>query len=853
MIALASYGLIAAQLPTNDQTTIQVPEHTTPNSPAPATDNDAGDLIPEDINTGDENDDDEDEQPEVSQPIIHAILVHGNKHISTEAVLNKIPYRVGHVFNPQLTTRLIRTLFTDLNRFSTITVKQEELSNNLINLHIFVQEKYPLKEFTFEGNKQISQKEIIEKLKLDEIPAVDKEELDTIAQKIKRLYREKGYHKISIDTQLDVDASDKALAHFIIKEFPKTQVRRILFTGNKHVSGKNLRNILFTREDWLLSFLDHSGTFQEERLEGDKHAIEQYYQNHGYFNAKVTDVIVEPDTSNSSFTITYEIQEGDLYTIKEVHVPGNELISEEYLLQRLPVQPGQIYSRELIVETIKALEFMWGERGYIFAHIDPSIQPNDDEKTVSLSFYTELGNPITLNKITIKGNKKTRDKVIRRALVLDEGELITNQRMELSKSRVESLGFFDQREGVNWKVNRLDDDKADLDLMVKEAKTGHAGFQLNITGTERTITEPLKGVSLELNLSDTNLFGTGVRTNMTGRFSHEDMSFLFNITQPWLFDRPIFGSFDMYHKRLAYEELHQTRAVNEIDTGGAITTGFVTWLRNYPLFNDTFVRLAVGLDNIKYQEIPTAVISGAQNAMQLILAEQSYNILLQQLFRPNTYGSIIAQIGQDIRNHPMHPSRGFFWLARAVGAFSGSDSCTGFYKFDFDFHWYTPLIGERDLVFHLHSFLGFANPLKGRLIPYRDLFHIGGYSTVRGFLWGQIGPQFGLVNNEGTFLGDSIGASKALYINAEFIFPITPDFGIKALLFYDGGTGWDNPYVATVPAQFIRHNNFNYRHAVGAGLRLLNPMPLRVDWGFKLDPRKGESAHEVHFNMAYDW
>lgn len=805
-------------------------------------------------------DDEEDEPQEqinsaepAKMPIIAQIIVDGNVYVSTEAILNRIPYRVGQPFNPQLTGKLIRNLFTELKRFRNVTIETAPVDENSITLYVIVQEKYPLKDFIFSGNNQLSKKEIYEKLKLDEIPAVDKDELDTIALKIKRLYREKGYHKIDITSELEVDDSNKAVAKFFITEHARAVVKRIEFAGNNNVPSKKLRNILYTREDWLLSFLDRSGIFQEERLEGDKYAIEQYYQNHGYYDAKVTDVIISPDADNTCFTITYEIQEGALYHIKDIKVPGNEILSEEFILCRIPIKPGDVYSRELVVETIKALEFVWGEHGYIFAHVDPSIQADEENKTISLAFYTELGNKINLNRITVRGNKKTRDKVIRRQLVLDEGELLTNQKMEISKNRVESLGYFDQREGVNWKINRIDDENADLDLIVKEARTGNASFQLSFSGTDRSISSPLKGVSMELNVSDINLFGTGVRTNITGRFSHEDVSFMFNLTQPWLFDKPIFGSFDSYHKRLAYEEVRHTLPINEIDTGGVVTTGFVTRMRTFPWINDVFVRGAVGLDNIKYQAIPRAVITRARDEIERFEASAAYDILLEKLFRPNTYASVVAQMGQDIRNHPLHPNHGHSWLARAVGAFSGSQGCTGFYKFDFDFHYYTPLIGEYDLIFHLHTFLGFANPFKGRLIPYRDLFHIGGPATVRGFLWGQISPQFGVIDFEDSFIGDSIGASKALYLNAEFIFPIMSDFSVKGLLFYDGGSGWDNPYARDVPSQFIRHNGFDYRHAVGFGFRLLNPMPLSIDWGFKLDPRKGESVHEVHFNMAYGW
>src|SRR5205809_7213556 len=126
----------------------------------------------------------------------------------------------------------------------------------------------------------------------------------------------------------------------------------------------------------------------------------------------------------------------------------------------------------------KRLELIWGDYGYIFAHVEPSLQPNEDDKTVDIAFFSELGDQVYLNKITIRGNNKTRDKIIRRKILLEEGDLLTHNKMNLSKRNVASLGYFDPREGVNWKVRRLNKELADLDLMVKETKTGHFGAQL---------------------------------------------------------------------------------------------------------------------------------------------------------------------------------------------------------------------------------------------------------------------------------------------------------------------------------------------------------------------------------------
>jgi outer membrane protein insertion porin family len=206
---------------------------------------------------------------------------------------------------------------------------------------------------------------------------------------------------------------------------------------------------------------------------------------------------------------------------------------------------------------------------------------------------------------------------------------------------------------------------------------------------------------------------------------------------------------------------------------------------------------------------------------------------------------------QDTRNHPVHTMWGHKWRFTTKFAIPTFGDDLGYYKIELDASWFTPLIAEYDLVLKLHGYFGICNPFKNRSVPFGDLFHIGGQSSVRGFLFGQIGPQF---------LGDTIGGSKAFFWNAELIVPITADMNMKAVVFYDGGTGFDNPYVTTADKAFVTGNRFDYRHAVGIGLRVLQPMPINVDWGFKIDPRKNkffpnrsEAASEIHFGMSYDW
>lgn len=774
---------------------------------------------------------------------IGAIKIHGNVTTSKDAILNHIPYKIGEIFDARKTKTLIRNLYYNLKKFRNIKVKAEIVNDTHLNLHIFIEEKYQLKEFKTIGNKKVSEKEIAKKISLENITSIDPEELKIIANKIQDIYLEKGYHQTTIETALELDDNNRASATLTIHEGKAATVKQIHFVGNNFISSKQLRAVALTKEDWLLGFLDKSGNYHPDRLEGDKHFIEQFYQNNGFLHAKVIGIDIDIDPETQNIILTFQIEEGDQYIIDKISAPGTDLVPEQYLLAMLPIRPGMYYSREAITNAIKRLELIWGDYGYIFAHIEPSIQPNEDEKTVSLSFFSELGDQVYLNKINIRGNTKTRDKIIRRKIVLDEGELLTQSRMNISKRNVASLGYFDPRDGVNWKIRRLNKEEADLDLIVKETKTGHFGAQLGFGGSGADWQSPISGMSIKGELSDTNLFGSGVHLNLSTTYSKDEQTAMIHLAQPWLFDKPILGAFDIYHRRPVYDELRHVRTVQQKLTGGSVTFGCITQSKNQ-LFHDVNILFSAGVEDIKYNQEPIAQLQNPFERMQ-------YQAILNQEFRPGTFAFVSTKMEQDTRNHPVHTMWGHKWRFATKFAIPTFGNNIGFYKIELDASWFTPLIAEYDLILKLHAYFGISAPFKNRTVPFGDLFHIGGQSSVRGFLFGQIGPQF---------LGDTIGGSKAFFWNAELIAPITADMNMKAVVFYDGGTGFDNPYVTNADKRFVTGNNFDYRHAIGIGIRVLQPMPVNIDWGFKIDPRKNrlfpnrsESASEVHFGMSYDW
>lgn len=791
----------------------------------------------------------EDIQANESQRIIRNIFIQGNKNVPFEAILNKIPYHIAEIFTPLKSKQLITNLY-DMGYFSNIELEAEPVGKDGLNLYIILHEKKLLRDVIFKGNKHLPEKDIKKKINFAEKPAIDESDLNKYVIALKKLYREKNYHHVDIKAELIADQkTDKVDALFTIEENKTTQVQRVFFEGNKAFPSKQLRSLIFTREDWILGFMDRSGSYIPEAIEADRHTIENFYQSNGYLNAKVTNVDIVPDPKDPTILrITFHILEGDIYTISEIKIPGNTVIPLEQLESRLPIKVGDLYSRDKIRDSIEAIRMLLGEFGYIYADVDPAPEPDDETKTVKLTFFIELGDKLTIRNIKIGGNEKTRQKVILRKIPLAPGDLLTTQRMELAKSQIEQLGYFDQQNGVSWKIKRISRDMADLELFVREVKTGRVDAQLGFGGSPKDLQNPTESLRIGGSISDTNLFGLGIGFNLSGEFSKQERQLLFNITEPWLFDRPIFAAIDIAIKKSIYEDIRlTTEEVREQLVNGSLSLGFIA-----QKLNQTRIVAMFGIEGLHYNNAPQASPSQFINPKEFT----EYNAVLRRRFPNGSYVWTAAQASQDFRNHPMHPSRGYQWLGQtrfaipSNGQFhiasnpNASPYNFGFWKIDFDASYFTPLIGERDLVFYLHTHFGIVGNFPGKVIPFRELYHIGGPASVRGFLFGEIGP---------TFRGDSIGAKKAFWINSEFIFPVAPDFSIKGVLFYDGGAGWDTPDAAEISRRNLRNNKFNYRHAIGFGVRLLRPTPVKIDWGFKLDKRRGESPSQVHLSMSHDF
>lgn len=796
---------------------------------------------------------------------IRDIHVTGNVVISKNSILNRLSQKIGDVFSVNYTATMIKNLY-HLGYFHQVQIYAEPIGEDLVDLHVVLKEKPKLKEVLFVGNKAISEKDLKTELNVEKIPTIEKEELKAYINKIKKYYRKKNYHQVQVKAQLINSEDGRVSIEFTITEGKKSYLNRLSFKGNKSIPSKKLKKAIFSKEDWILGMLDHAGTYNPEMVEGDKAMIEEAYKNNGFINAKVTNAELEQDPNSGHYHITYHIHEGDRYRIKDIQIEGNDVVSEQRLRQILPIQEGQFYAVDNLRTSIENLRMLWGEHGYLFADIEPNIDVHEEDKTVSISFNSDLKDQVYLNRLTIRGNKKTRDKVIRRQILLDEGAMITNQKMELSKACVGLLGYFDPRNGVNWKTTRLDSTHADLDLMLQEVKTGSFSANLKFGGSPTNRQSPDTGLTFSTSFGDKNFMGSGIAIANSIEIAKQYRAFNGSLSNPWMFDRPIRGALNGFIKSSEFadqvdiaEEAPYERAI-----GGDICLGYVT-----KLLGGILADSRIHIEKITYPQKISAAKRLGSNDMTIA------QLLLDKNFQSGNQVSFIGTLNQDRRNGLAFPTNGYQWNFLAQYTIPGwkqsplditdCNACAAgprqmatfnYFKLEVDTSYYTPLINEHDLVLCLHGRAGIVSPFKCKDIPFRELYHIGGPDSVRGYTYGQVGPQW---------KGNSLGATKAFYLNVEFIVPITSDLNTRGVIFYDGGAGWDTPYkdefsqaarnAGLCFEENFENNNFFYRHSVGIGVRLKSPTPLQVDFGIKLNPSKKYRKHltEMHLNMEHSF
>jgi len=737
---------------------------------------------------------------------INNIQITGNKKVSNDAIYDKLINKVGQELNNKVFRVEIQNIY-DLGFFEEVAIYFNKSTNTL---EYKLKEKPIVTSIIFKGNNEISNEDLEKELTFKPYTVLNIDEIRRSKQKLLKFYEQKGYYLASIreelneiDTKDDIEAGDTSFELiFNISENSKITVQKITFIGNKNISDNEIKEILMIKEKTPFSWMSGSGSYIESAVDADKERLAYFYTTKGYPAVKVAGPITFVSPDKKFIYLSYNIEEGSKYLFGNIEVNADDYIfTKEELDEKIVLKPGEIYNSMEIRRQMIEFQNLYGDKGYAFTNVIPLMNYNETDKTVDLVFKIDKGNLAYFNEINIVGNNKTRDKVIRRELRVKEGELYNFSKLELSKTRIRSLGYFEDvvfhQYSVKDKDGNFREDSLNIEIRLKEREsTG----QFMISAGYSTY----EGFLMMATIQEENFFGYGQRIMLSANISSLQNTFMISFFDPYIFDTDWSGGIDIYRTKRYVRGYNTTTFGFQTKVGYSIavfTKAYITYK-----LEDRTTRWKDNLSKLFNEEVENGITS-----------------------------STILSIVRDERDDRLIPSKGNYDKVSLELAGLGGDK--NFYRLILDKRYYHPIIW--DVVFRARLMYGFIKPYNNQALPISENFLMGGIDTLRGYDYLTIGPQEN--DNDGNpFV---IGGTNQILFNTEIELPLIPEANIKAVLFFDAGSVFnsiDSEFTLSHPLRYDWGFGFRWRSPIG---------PLRFEWGFPIDRRQGESKTVFQFSI----
>lgn len=744
---------------------------------------------------------------------IQQISIQGNVVIPASTILTQIESKEGLPYNPEIVTKDVQRIY-DIGFFSTVEVDIQEVAGGM--QVTYVVEEYPvISKIEFQGNKRLKEEKFEEVLELSPSNISDIIHLKFYPQKIHEdrqrlleLYHSEGYQNAKVSSEVVPDPEapqEKVIVRYQIEENQKAIVRNVMFEGNTAFTAEELQKVMSVRRKNFLSWFTGTGKYAEEMLEADRQTLREFYRDHGYLDANVVDVHLDFKEDSRDMFITITIEEGDVYTIAEVSATGYTVFSEEEVQKLIKLAVGDPFSPSKIRGDMYTIADEYAQKGYVQPIsgdttgkflIEPEIQLNREARQVSVKYSIREGVPHTVNRITITGNKNTRDKVIRREIKLQEGDRFNSEYLRQSLQKVFNLGLFEEMPVLEM-LEGAEPNTVDLVFNVTER---YSIGSFNFGGGWDTV----DAWTVTGGISAHNLFGLAHSLDFSATLGSTSTLFSIDYSMPHFLDSPYLVGFDAYKLEREYS------TYNKKSNGGGIRFG-----RNV---TENIMLIA----KYRYEDV------------NIYDVEEDASIRFKESEGKSSTSSMSMLLRRSTINNIFLPTKGMRTelQGEVAGGFLGADN--NFYKVTVNNNIYFPLYKE--IALRVKGEYGFVKEYgDSDDVPIFERFYGGGATTVRGYKERSIGPKD---ENE-----EAIGGNSRIVFTSEIIIPIQKQ--IRFVTFFDMGDVYgpdENFDVSTM------------KKSVGAGIRLNTPFGLmRFDYGYKLDDaeiEKDDKAYEFHFGLG---
>jgi len=741
------------------------------------------------------------------------VVITGNQRVEEEAIRVQVRSQSGTRLDEQTVDSDIRAIYR-IGFFDDVEASVDEENGNWV-LTYHVSERPLIREVHIEGNHKINREELDGAFKVRPNTIFEPDKVRRGIDEAKKLYEKKGYLDAAITYETKPVAENETILTYRIEENKLVRISSLVFEGNRAFSARQLRGAMQTKEEWLFSFVTGAGNLDNEVLKTDIERLTAFYYDHGYIDVKIDEPVVE--RQESGLHVTIKIDEGGQYKVGTVDIGGDLLPDMAAARKRLGLAPGDVFRTSKLRDDITALTEVYGDQGFAFVNVTPDTAVNPATKTVDVTYKVSKGPAVTIDKIEITGNTKTRDKIIRRELELEEQQGFSGSKLRRSQERLRRLGFF---EDVNITTRKAEsEDRLDLLVDVKEASTGAFSAGAGISSGESFL--------FNVRLSEINLFGRGQRLVLNADIGSIRRNFSLDFTEPYLFDTQLTAGFTLFNWQLIFDEF--TRGGTGASARILYPFTALGWnsLAGFSLV-DTRMGLEYRIEDAEISDVSTG-------AATVIRTEQGSSLT----------SSLTPRLFRDTRNHPFDPTAGS--LQDLSFEFAGIGGQSKFIKAEARVRSYFPFYRSPTwgtFVLSLGGNLGYGLGYGDqRELPLFERYFPGGINSVRGFRILSLGPRNVVLGPTGEIDSrESIGGSQQLIFNNEIIFPIVESLGLKGVVFFDAGNAFS-------AAQGIDLNEM--RMATGGGLRWLSPIgPLRIEIGFPLNPQVGDDRQAVMFSFG---
>lgn len=742
------------------------------------------------------------------------VEVQGNRRVEADAIRAQAPLKPGDTYDKDKLRAALLAVFR-MGYFNDVRLDVSPAKPPLRGfvLTIVVSEKPAVHDIKLEGNEELSKDDFKDTIEVKQFQILDQEAVRKSAKKMQEKYVEKGYFLAEVTPRVDTLPNNEVNVVFLINEHAKVTVKEVRFVGNRAISDSDLKAAMLTQEGSPFSFLTNAGTYREEAFQRDEIVLQGLYFDIGYIYVKFGKPAIELSPDKRFIFITMTIDEGEPYDVGKIDVNGDLLLPRESLLALVTTRSGDRFSKSKLQTDMNRLLDVYKDKGYAYANVTPETAVDAEKKIVDLTYNFQKGNLVTIERIEIAGNNKTRDKVIRREMRINEGDLYSGTGVRMSKARVTALGFFDAVD-INQKRGS-GDDKMLLEVTVKEKLTGTFQVGFGFTGGESFFGQA--------QLAQNNLLGYGHTASLSLQISSIRQLFQLSYLDPYVWDTPWTGSIDLYRSELIFSGFD--RQAN----GGAATAG-------YEIFEDfrTFITYTLEKVNV--------VASGGSSD---VLANQ---------FQSGRTSSVRFSFNYDRRDNRLFPTSGHLESASAEFASSLFGSQNLFQRFRVIERYYHPIVWG--LVFKVNLSLGYirATDPVTHPIAISEKFFAGGINSVRGYVLRSLSPTRKIATSlepNATLIDYPVGGNKELITNWEIEFPLVESAGLKGVVFYDAGNVFSETENLFVSSQRGGNLPLGLFHSVGAGLRWFSPLgPLRFETGFPLTRRPIDDSYLFEFTVG---